>query len=249
MIVLFVKGERLPRDGRSWWMLLIQSTLSSIAAWTILAWGQQYVDSALASVLNSTSPIFVFFITLIFTRHEKITGLKFFGATLGLLGVVFIVGVDALDGLGQEVIGQLCAVGGAVLYGCAAIYGKRFTHLSAPVIATGTMLWASVVLVPVSLIVDRPWTLNPSFQAIGALLVLSIFCTGVALLIYFRLVKTLGSLGVASQAYLRAGIGVMVGVIFLGEQISIVMAIGIVAAVIGVAAINMPSRKAVIPSR
>ncbi|KKJ78478.1 hypothetical protein WH95_02260 [Kiloniella litopenaei] len=242
VIVIALKREPLPRDGRSWRMLFVQSVLSSIAAWTILAWGQQYVDSALASVLNSTSPIFVFFITLLFTRHETITGLKLFGATLGLLGVVFIVGVDALNGLGKEVLGQVCAVGGAFLYGCAAIYGKRFTHLSSSVIATGTMLWATVVLVPVSLIVDRPWTLTPSVQAMGALAVLSIFCTGVALLIYFRLIKTLGSLGVASQAYLRAGFGVMLGVIFLGEEISFIVAIGILAAVVGVAAINMPTK-------
>ena len=242
VILLVLKQEKLPRDGRSWRMLFVQSFLSSIAAWTILAWGQQYVDSALASVLNSTSPIFVFFITLLFTRHEKITGLKLFGATLGLFGVLFIVGVDALDILGQEVLGQICAVGGAFLYGCAAIYGKRFTHLSSSVIATGTMLWATVVLVPASLIVDKPWSLTPSVEAIGSLAILSIFCTGVALLIYFRLIKTLGSLGVASQAYLRAGFGVMLGVVFLGEEISFIVAIGILAAVVGVAAINMPTK-------
>ncbi|WP_085909226.1 DMT family transporter [Kiloniella majae] len=241
-LVLVVKKEKLPRDARSWGMLFVQSVLSSIAAWTILAWGQQYVDSALASVLNSTSPIFVFFITLFFTRHEKVTGLKLFGAILGLLGVIFIVGVDAFNGFGQEVLGQLCAVGGAFLYGCAAIYGKRFTHLSSPVIATGTMLWASLVLVPVSLMVDQPWTLTPSSEALGSLIILSIFCTGVALLIYFRLIKTLGSLGVASQAYLRAGVGVMLGVVFLGEEISVVVGIGILAAVVGVAAINMPTK-------
>ena len=160
--------------------------------------------------------------------------------------MIFIVGVDALDnlgsGLGVELLGQLCAVGGAVLYGVAAIYGKRFTHLSATATAAGTMIWATIVLVPVSLYVDRPWTLDPSLKAMGAMLILSVFCTGVALLIYFRLVKTLGSMGVASQAYLRAGVGVMLGVVFLGEQISLVVAGGILAAVIGVAAINMPNR-------
>ncbi|WP_419905278.1 DMT family transporter [Kiloniella sp.] len=244
LVVMFFKKERFPRDGKTWRMLFVQSVFNSIAAWTILAWGQQYVDSGLASVLNSTSPIFVFFFTLLITRHETVNGMKLFGACLGLLGVLFIVGTDVLNGLGTQVVGQLCAIAGAILYACAAIYGKNFPHLSATVISAGTMVWASLCLVPLSLIIDKPWTLEPSTQALTAALVLAIFCTGIALLIYFRLVKTLGSMGVASQAYLRAGIGVLLGVLFLGEEISLIVGIGLLAAVVGVAAINMPKRAA-----
>ncbi|WP_169569357.1 DMT family transporter [Sneathiella limimaris] len=243
LVVIGVRRERLPRDGKTWQMLLIQAFLNSFGAWVLLAWGQQYVDSALTSVLNSTSPIFVFLFTFFITRHESTNLLKLSGAFLGLAGVVMIVGLDALQGLGQQVAGQLAAVGSAALYGCAAIYGKRFGHLSASVTATGTMIWSAVVLIPACLIIDQPWTLTPSLKALGAATALSILCTGCALLLYFRLVKTLGSLGAASQAYLRAGFGVMLGVVFLGETITPVMGIGILAAVIGVAAINFPTRK------
>ncbi|MEM7223884.1 MAG: EamA family transporter [Pseudomonadota bacterium] len=242
LAVLHWREERLPRDGKTWRRLLLQSFFNSIGAWTILAWGQQYIDSALASVLNSTSPIFVFFITLLFTRHEAVNATKLFGACLGLCGVVLIVGVDALAGLGRQVAGQGAALLGAILYACAAIYGKRFTHLPAGVTAAGAMLWAAGVLVPLSLLLEQPWTLRPSGHAIAAAVVLSIFCTGVALLIYFRLVRTLGSLGVASQAYLRAGIGVLLGVVFLGEEITPLIAVGLLLAILGVAAINLPRR-------
>jgi drug/metabolite transporter (DMT)-like permease len=248
MIVIWIRREKLPRDIKNWKMLFIQAFLNSFGAWVLLAWGQQYVDSALTSVLNSTSPIFVFLITVFLTRHEKVGPLKIFGAVLGLAGVIMIVGVEALDGLGEQVAGQLAAVFAAVLYGGAAIYGKRFTHLSAGVTATGTMIWSVIVLVPASLLLEQPWTLSPSLKAIAAATTLSILCTGCALLIYFRLVKTLGSLGTASQAYLRAGFGVMLGVIFLGEQISPMVALGLFAAIIGVAAINFPARKTVIKS-
>lgn len=243
LAVLFWRGQSLPRDARTWAMLFVQSVFNAIAAWTLLAWGQQYVDSGLASVMNSTSPIFVFFITLLITRHEAVSALKLAGACLGLFGVVLIVGIDALNGLGLQVAGQLAAIAGAVLYACAAIYGKNFSHLPATVTAAGTMIWATVCLVPVSLAIEQPWTLTPSIQAIAAALALSIACTGIALLIYFRLIKTLGSLGVASQAYLRAGIGVMLGMVFLGEQITLIVGIGLIAAILGVAAINMPSRQ------
>jgi drug/metabolite transporter (DMT)-like permease len=242
LAVMSWRGESLPRDAKTWRMLFVQAVLNSIAAWTLLAWGQQYVDSGLASVLNSTSPIFVFFITLLFTGHEAVNFRKLLGACLGVTGVVLIVGFDALNGLGQQVAGQLAVLAGALLYAGAAIYGRKFAYLPATVTAAGTMLWAAICLVPASLFLERPWVLEPSGKAISAALTLGVLCTGIALLIYFRLVKTLGSMGVASQAYLRASVGVMLGVVFLGEQVTLVVGIGLCAAIFGVAAINMPSR-------
>jgi drug/metabolite transporter (DMT)-like permease len=236
-------GHSLPRDRRTWLMLLLQAMFNSIGAWTVLAWGQQYVDSGLAGVLNSTSPIFVFFITLAATRHEAVGGRKFVGAMLGVFGVALIVGVDALDGLGQQVLAQLAVLFGAVLYAIAAIYGKRFSHLHPTVTAAGTMLWATVVLVPASLVIDRPWTLSPSPSALLSALALAVFCTAGALLIYFRLVRTLGSMGVASQSYLRAAVSVVLGIAVLGEQPTPMIGFGILTALLGVAAINLPSKR------
>lgn len=240
--VMAWKGLSLPRCGRTWRRLFVQACLNSIGAWTLLAWGQQFVDSGLASVLNSTSPIFVFFLTLLITRHERTGGLKLLGACLGIVGVTLIVGVDVLKGLGQQVAAQLAILLGAMLYAGAAVYGKRFADLPPTVTAAGTMIWASVCLVPLSMATERPWTLKPSSVSILAAIVLGVLCTGGALLIYFRLLRTLGSLGVASQAYLRAGVGVMLGIVVLGETITPVVGLGLAAAILGVAAINMPRR-------
>lgn len=242
LVILFVmlaQGVSLPRDVKTWGMLFIQSFCNSIGAWTLVAWGQQHIDSGLACVLNSTSPIFVFFITLFITRHESLSGLKLFGAIVGLAGVMMIVGVDALRGLGQQVAGQLAALAGAFLYGVAAIYGKRFAHIPSVAVAAGTMLWASAVLIPAAFIFERPLMLSPSPTALSAVVALGVLCTGIAMLLYFRLVRTLGSLGVASQGYLRAGIGVVLGMVVLGETITPLVGIGLFAAIIGVAAINI----------
>jgi drug/metabolite transporter (DMT)-like permease len=241
--VMWLRNEKLPRDQRTWRMLFLQAVFNSIGAWTVLAWGQQFVDASLASVLNSTSPIFVFLFTAIVTRHELLGGRKLLGALVGFLGVVLIVGIDALQGLGAQVAGQLACLLGAVLYACAAIYGKRFGQLSAVATAAGTMICATVSLLPLALAIERPWAMNPSAKAIAATIILSIFCTGAALLIYFRLVRTIGSMGVASQSYLRAGIGVVLGVVFLGETIALPVAFGLAAAIVGVALINWPTRR------
>ena len=243
LVVIRFRNEKLPRDGRTWRMLFLQAIFNSIGAWTVLAWGQQFVDAGLAGVLNSTSPIFVFFFTALLTRHEPLGRQKLLGAIMGFFGVVLIVGVDALRGLGAEVAGQLACLIGAAFYGCAAIYGKRFGYLSASVTAAGSMICATVTLIPLAILVERPWTIGPSIAAIGATVILSVFCTGVALLIYFRLVHTIGSMGVASQSYLRAGIGVILGIGLLGETLELSTAVGILAAIFGVALINWPARK------
>ncbi len=240
LFLVRLRGEMLPRAPRTWRMLLVQALFNSIGAWTVLAWGQQYVDSGLASVLNSTSPVFVFLITLVVTRDEASGPLRLAGACIGGFGVLLIVGTDVLDGLGIEVAGQLAVLLGAVLYAGAAIYGKRFADLSPTVTAAGTMIWAALCLVPASLVLDQPWRLQPSIDSLAATLVLGCCCTGIALSLYFRLVRTLGSMGVASQSYLRAGVGVILGVVFLEETISLTVGLGLVAAVLGVTLINLP---------
>jgi drug/metabolite transporter (DMT)-like permease len=223
-------------------LLFIQALCNSIASWTVLAWGQQYVDSGLAGVLNSTSPIFVFFITLIFIRHEPVSGWQLAGAALGLLGVVLTVGVDVLRGLGHEAVAQLAVLLGALLYAGAAIHGKRLCHLSPTVTAAGTMILATLCLVPASLLLERPWKLNPSSDSLLSAIVLAVFCTAGALLLYFRLVRTLGPMGVASQSYLRAGVSVVLGIVVLGERITPAIGLGLAAIIMGVVAINLRER-------
>jgi drug/metabolite transporter (DMT)-like permease len=242
LVVIRWQGHSLPRDKTTWKHLFVQSFLNSFGAWAILAWGQQFVESGLATVLNSTSPIFVFFITWAITRHETVSALKISGAFLGLAGVILIIGVDALASLGQQVIAQIAILTSAFLYGCAAIYGQRFRHLPSTVTAAGVMVCASAVLIPASLIVEQPWTLTPSALSLLAVFTLGSFGTGLALLLYFRLINTLGSLGTSSQAYLRMGVGVMLGIFVLGEQFSLLVGLGLITAILGVALINMPTR-------
>ncbi len=237
-VVMMVRGRTLPREPKVWRMLAIQSGFTSIGGWTILAWGQQFVDAGLASVLNSTSPLFVFTFTALITRHEPLGPRKLVGVLMGFAGVVLIVGVDALAGLGQAVAGQLACLVGAMLYAGAAIYGKKVAGIGALETAFGTMVWATAVLVPMAFILEDPLALRPSLPALGATACLSILSTGAALLIYFRLIRTLGSLGVASQAYLRAGLGVVLGVVVLGETLTPPVAAGLCAAILGVALLN-----------
>lgn len=241
LVVMRYRRARFPKDWKLWGMLLVQAFFNSIASWTLLAWGQRHVDSGLAGVLNSTSPNFVFFLTALFTRHEPAMVWKLAGAVSGVVGVALLMGPQVLGEPGREAAGQLAVLASAVLYAAAAIHGKRFSSIPATVTAAGTMLWAAACLVPLSLIVDQPWTLRPSASSVLAAVTLGFLGTALALLIYFRLVRTLGSMGVASNSYLRAGVSVLLGVVVLGERVSAAIGIGFFAIILGVALINVSS--------
>jgi drug/metabolite transporter (DMT)-like permease len=241
--IVLARGQRLPGDGATWLRFLFQACLNSVVPFTLIAWAERSVDAGLATILNSTSPIFTFLLTAAVTRHEAVTARKLVGVVAGLAGVGLIVGVQAFGGLGQQFSAQIAIVAATVCYAGAAIFGRGFKGLDPIMPAAGSLLCGAVLLVPLSFIVDKPWTLTPSSASVVALLCLSVFSTALAFVIYFRLLQTLGSVGTTAQAYLRVPIGVAIGVIFLGESLSATAWIGLVCVIAGVAAITIAPRK------
>ncbi|MDO8401498.1 MAG: EamA family transporter [Bradyrhizobium sp.] len=244
LVIMRWRGIVLPMDAATWQRFLWQACLNSVIPWTMLAWSVRSLDAGLATILNSTSPIFAFFLTLAITRHEALAPRKLFGVCAGMAGICLIVGVEALQGLGAQLVAQIVAVLAAICYAGAAIFGRGFKGLDPMAPAAGSLLCGAAILIPLSLVVDRPWTLAPSAGSMLALLVLAVFSTALAFVIYFRLVQTLGSVGTTAQAYLRVPIGVAVGVVFLGESLTATAWIGLGCVVLGVAAMTIPTRKA-----
>ena len=244
LAIMCFRGIRMPRDAATWRRFLFQACLNSVIPWTMIAWGERSLDAGLATILNSTSPIFTFFLTLAVTRHEALTFRKLLGVVAGMAGICLIVGVEALAGLGEQLVAQVVMVLAAICYAGAAIFGRGFKDLDPMAPAAGSLLAGAAILVPVSLVVDRPWTLVPSMSSVLALLGLAVFSTAMALVIYFRLIQTLGSVGTTAQAYLRVPIGVALGVLFLDERPSATAWIGLACVVIGVAAMTIPAPKA-----
>lgn len=241
--VIRSRGLALPRDGATWRRFLFQACLNSVIPFTLIAAAERTVDAGLATILNSTSPIFTFLLTVAITRHEAVTARKLFGVVAGIAGTCLIIGVEALGGLGEALGAQLAIVAATVCYAGAAIFGRGFKQLDPMMPAAGSLICGAAILVPLSLIVDRPWTLAPSTESIAALLGLAVFSTALAFVIYFRLVGTLGSVGTTAQAYLRVPIGVAIGGAFLGETLSATAWIGLACVIAGVAAMTIPARK------
>jgi len=244
--ILRWRGIVMPGDAASWRRFAFQACLNSVVPFTLIAAAERSVDAGLATILNSTSPIFTFLLTALITRHEPVTSRKLVGVGAGIVGICLIIGTQALGGLGHQLWAQLAIVIATVSYAGAAIFGRGFKGLDPMIPAAGSMLCGAIMLVPLSLIVDRPWSLAPSMASVLALLGLSVFSTALAFVIYFRLIHTLGSVGTTSQAYLRVPIGVGIGAIFLGESLGPAAWLGMACVVAGVAAMTIPARKPVL---
>ncbi len=243
LAILAWRGLSLPRDTATWRRFLFQACLNSVVPFTLIAWAEREIDAGLATILNSTTPIFAFLMTVAITRHEPVTSRKLFGVMSGIAGICLIIGLQAFNGLGRELWAQLAVVAASVSYGGAAIFGRGFKGLDPMMPAAGSMVCGAVILIPLSLLFEHPLTLAPSQDSLLALAGLSIFSTALAFVVFFRLINTLGTVGTTAQAYLRVPIGVAIGIIFLGESLSSTAWIGLICVVIGVAAMTLPQRR------
>jgi drug/metabolite transporter (DMT)-like permease len=243
LFIMHCRGLRLPADAATWSRFLFQAVLNSVIPWTLIAWAERSVDAGLAAILNSTSPIFTFFLTLAIARQEAPGFRKLFGVAAGMAGICLIIGVQAFGGLGEQLTAQIAIVVATICYAGAAFFSRGFKGLDPMAPAAGSLLCGAAILLPVSIAVERPWTLAPSANSMLALLGLAVFSTAFAFVIYFRLIQTLGSVGTTAQAYLRVPIGVALSVLLLGESLSPTAWIGLGCVVLGVAAMTIPARR------
>ena len=238
--IVIAQGVTVPFGFRTWRDFATQGLLTSAGPGVLIAWGQQYVDSALAAILNSTSPILVMLITLIYTRQERIGPRRFLGLAIGLGGVITIIGFEALKGFDRGFAGQIVIMMATFGYASATLFGRRFTGISPVATAAATVTCSAFLMIAFAFIVERPLAIDPSSRSLAATIAGGIFCNGVGSVIYFRLIRTLGSLGTSTVSFLKAAFGVVIGCFLLGEPFTASIAIGLTAVLIGVAAINDP---------
>jgi drug/metabolite transporter (DMT)-like permease len=222
LLVSIVGMQRLslPRELSIWAALFVQGLLQSALPFTLISWGEKHIASGLAGVLNATPPVFVLLIAWA-TGHggQRITAQKLVGVALGLAGVLITIGVESLRDFNPAApLAQAAVLGASLCYALAPMWGRRFSALPPVVTAAGAMSCAALMLLPAALVIEQPWTLAPAPAAIAAVTVLAVLCTAIAMIIYFRLVRTLGALGITSGSYLRAGFSVALGILFLGES-------------------------------
>jgi len=219
----------------------VQGFLVCVVPYSLIAFGQQTVDSALAVILNSTTPVFVCLLTMAGPRREATTGRRIFGVLIGLGGVIGIAGTSALSGIGRETAGQVAILLATLSSAAGVLYGRRFCHLSPEIVAAGTLTAAALILIPLCLVAETSWRVTPSMTSCTALIANAVVATALGFTLYFRLLRTIGSSSTASASYLKPAFGVAIGWIALHEPVTWTTLGGLAAVLVGVGAILKPT--------
>jgi len=257
LALMHAVGLRLPRELRLWRAFFVMGALNNLIPFSLIVWGQTAITGGLAAILNATTPLFTVVLAHILTRDERLTLAKLAGVAAGFLGVAIMIGPQVLDGLalgglaqgglGLAVLAQLAVLGAAVSYAFAGIYGRRFRDTPPLVTATGQVTASTLLLCPLALVVDQPWTLalpEPTVTwavlgaLLGALLGLGLLSTAVAYVIYFRILASAGATNLLLVTFLVPVSAILLGVMVLSEQLTAAQIAGMGLIALGLAAID-----------
>ncbi len=225
-----LRKETFPKEKSVWMHLFALAILGNAAPFFLIGWGEHVVDSGLTSVLMSVVPLTVPIMAHFATDDEKLTPYMVIGVIIGFSGLLVLVGPSVLSGLGKDLISQGAIVLAALCYGAASLVARRLSHVPFMVVAAGSMVIAATLMLPVSLIVEQPWTFTPEPVHWGAIIYLGIFPTALANILLLQVINKSGVSFLALNNYLVPVFGVAIAALTLGEQVPAEMlsALGII---------------------
>lgn len=233
--------QSVPRARAVWLAFFAMGLINNLIPFSLIMWGQVRIGSGLASILNGTTPLWTVVVAHWMTADEKMNARKLAGVLIGVAGVAVMIGPLALAGLGGDVVAQLAVIAATLSYAFAGLYGRRFARMGvAPmVVAGGQVGAATVMLLPVVLLVDMPWTLPmPGLRTWAALAGLALLSTALAYVLYFRILAKAGATNVLLVTFLIPVSGVLMGVLVLDETLEPRQLAGMMLIGLGLAAID-----------
>ncbi len=242
-LVLFLKatGRALPLRREVMMAFFGMGFLNNVIPFFLIAWAQGQIESGLASIFNATMPLFTVVVAHFLTADEKLTPLRIAGVVLGIAGVTAMIGPELLSSGSNNTIAQIAILAAALSYALASIYGRRFRTLGVSPIATATgqVSASTLMLIPLVLLVDQPWTLPmPSLETWAAVIALAILATSLAYILYFRILASSGATNLSLVTFLIPVSAIILGALFLNETLQIKHFIGMALIGAGLAAID-----------
>jgi drug/metabolite transporter (DMT)-like permease len=234
-------GKKMPGDRSSWRAFFGMGILNNAMPFCLVVWGQTHIASGLAAILNATTPISTVIVAHLLTDDEKMTGNRLLGVAIGFLGVVVLIGPDSLQGLGANVLAQVAVLLAAVSYAFAGVYGRRFRRMGIePILtATGQVTASAILLFPIAISVDAPWTLAmPDLRVWEAIAGSAVLSTALGYVLYFRILASAGATNLLLVTFLIPVSAIVMGSYGLGEHLDVRHFVGLAFIGAGLAAID-----------
>ncbi|MDA7964495.1 DMT family transporter [Ruegeria sp.] len=218
--VIAVQKLPIPKDPRIWGAFLVMGFLNNVLPFSLMAWGQLYVETGLTSILNAATAIFGVLLAAAFFRDERLSRPKLIGVTLGFLGVSITIGLGNLLQFSLGNLAQLAILGGTLSYALASVWARfRLGHLPPQIAAAGMLTGATVMMLPLMLIVDGMPSLSQPWQTWVSIAYYSVVATAGAYLLYYRVLAQAGSGNLMLVTLIIPPIAIVLGALVRDESL------------------------------
>lgn len=218
--ILYLRGGRFPTTKQFWLHASVMALVASAFPFYLFSFAEQSIDSALAAILNGTSPMFTALLALLFFPADRLTVQKISGIFLSVLGLALLFAPNIFEGLNGTLAGIVAATGASISYSISHIYGKKFMGNLKPFVAPAAqILMSSFYLLPLALWIEKPFAdFSPSLTSLLGVLGLALFGTVSAFILYYKLLEHSGPTAISTVACFFPLGGMILGFCFLGES-------------------------------
>jgi len=233
LLLCFYKKIKIEVFSKDWKWFAAIGIINLVIPFFLIAYGVQKVQSNLAAILMSTTPISATILAHLFIDKEKINLVKILGIILGFLGIVYLFSENLLIN-DENLFSALMILVGSTFYVVGGILTLKISHKKNENVTASILIWGTIFVCPISLIIEQPWNLNPSLESTLSLIYLGVFPTGIAWLLRFMILKRNGLVFQSQVAYLIPIFGVILGYLFLNELVTSKILISLFIVILGI---------------
>jgi len=246
---VFMQRKAWPRDWAGWSPFLLLGVTSVAIPFFLITWGELSIDSAVASILNATVPLFTIVIAHLFLQDDRMTTQKVIGLFIGFIGVIVLLSEDLFAGVSSSILGQAAVILASIFYAASSVYARRKTQ-SAPglVRGAGPLVSATAIMWMVAPVIENPFKIPRLPLTWIAVLWLGVLGSGLALILWYYLLHEIGPTRTGMVTYIFPLGGVILGVIFLNEHLSWQLAIGAMLIISSIVVVNWQSKRTTRPT-
>ena len=235
---LRLRGGDMPRTWSEWIPFAVMGVFGVLVVVAFQAYSEEHISGGFTAILSSTTPVFTIVIAYVFA-DEVLTVSKLVGVFLGLVGALIILVPDLDAAAKAAALGVIMVLISILSRSASSVYARRsLKHIDPLQSAIGMLTTASIVLIPLSLIIDHPFSLHPAFDGLAYTIILGIFASALANLLLFWLIANRGATFSSLYACIEPAFAVWIGIAFLGETIQALTIVGMIVIAFSIAVID-----------
>ena len=220
-LLIQVRKTPFPRGIQNWIKIGWMALFGTLIPFFLVPWGQLQIDSSLAAILMAVNPLFALTLGHFFSDHESFTLRQLLAVLIGFSGILLVFGENAISSINGNIWAQLAVIGAGFCYTISGVIVSRVRGASADSVSASIFICSSVIVFPLWMILEQPWSLHFETESLLALTHLGLVSTGMAFLMRYYIILRAGAVFLSYVAFIIPMFGILFGILFLGETISV----------------------------